>query len=142
MIVTLAPRFSSDKPQQFRSYSALLRWLADHNGQDGQRRNAASFYLGSRTYGKPETRTIDPHGAFYFNQRNWNGQVTQEQFEKLFTLQERYRSFVRHLQEVVPQWRNVDRIHWADNSVDIVQEDKDGRRRTVQETGPHGDICY
>lgn len=142
MKITVAPTFSSDPSIEFRSYTDLLRWLAANVSQYGQRQSVQTFYLGSRTYGPPETREIDPHGAFRLNQKLWKVQLTQEQYEQLFVLQERYVSFHRHLTEVAPEWKTVDRINWADNSVDLIQEAKDGRRRTVQETAPHGDICY
>lgn len=39
------------------------------------------------------------------------------------------------------QWRYVETVYWADNSVEEIWEDKDGNRKTVQTVGPHGDAC-
>jgi hypothetical protein len=57
-------------------------------------------------------------------------------------LEKRYRRFVHYIREVKPQWKEVDRIHWADNSVDIVQENANGETRKVIASVPSGDVCF
>ncbi|WP_307998176.1 hypothetical protein [uncultured Bifidobacterium sp.] len=39
------------------------------------------------------------------------------------------------------EWRTVDECHFADNSVEEVQEDKDGNRRSILKIHAHGDAC-
>ena len=38
-------------------------------------------------------------------------------------------------------WRLKETIHYADNSVEEVYEDKDGKLKRVMTVYPHGDIC-
>jgi hypothetical protein len=39
-------------------------------------------------------------------------------------------------------WKRVDVMYFADNSVEEVWEDKDGKRKRVMVVAPHGDVCY
>lgn len=63
-------------------------------------------------------------------------------FERVAALSKRYHAFVRYCREVAPQWVEVDRIHWADNSIEAVQVDKDGNQRRVMVAAPSGDRCF
>lgn len=68
--------------------------------------------------------------------------VTKDEYKKLARLLKRYVRFYNYCKETAPQWREIDRINWADNSIDSVQINKHGEKRHVQITGPHGDACY
>lgn len=65
--------------------------------------------------------------------------------EKLFNdvqmLYNRHRSFLHFLKEVTPQWRVVETIHYADNSEEIKEVDKNGNVRYRMTVAPHGDLC-
>lgn len=128
----------------FANYSEALRWLADNNPQHGQRVNIHHFYVGSWRRGRNEgdAPILDPHGAYWFNQKLWTSEVTDEQFRRLAVLERRYASFYRYLTEVAPQWETVMTIPYMDNSVEAVQRDRWGNERTVTVTAPHGDVCY
>ena len=83
---------------------------------------------------------VDSYCSFYWNS---HGIVPDhETWVRVARLSERYRSLVNYCREVLPEWREVDRIHWADNSVDVVEEDRDGNRRNRQLVAPHGDRCF
>ena len=48
----------------------------------------------------------------------------------------------KHLEEVAPGWKEVDRTYWADNSEDVIEEDRFGNRRTRMVSAPSGDACF
>lgn len=40
------------------------------------------------------------------------------------------------------EWKEVKKIYYADNSIEVIYEDKDGNQKTELEVAPHGDACY
>lgn len=66
--------------------------------------------------------------------------LTDKEFSRLKELQAEARAEAERI-EAAKQWRKVDTIYWADNSVEDIYEDKDGNRKTVMVVGPHGDAC-
>lgn len=66
--------------------------------------------------------------------------LTDKEFARLKELQAEARAEAERI-EAEKQWRKVDTIYWADNSVEEVYEDKDGNRKTVMVVAPHGDAC-
>lgn len=54
----------------------------------------------------------------------------------------RYDRFVHHVREVAPGWQEVERLHYADNSIVAVQRATDGRTRNVTLLYPGGDACF
>lgn len=67
--------------------------------------------------------------------------LTLKEFNRLKELQAEARAEAKRIEDA-KQWRLVDTLYWADNSVEEIFEDKDGNRKTVMVTGPHGDACY
>lgn len=65
----------------------------------------------------------------------------REAYDEVVKMYKRYRDKV-HAHEEAKEWKEVDRIHFADNSIEVIYEDKDGNRKQVMETAPHGDACY
>ena len=66
--------------------------------------------------------------------------LTDKEFSRLKELQAEARAELERI-EAAKQWKKVDTIYWADNSVEEIYEDKDGNRKTVMVVGPHGDAC-
>lgn len=120
--------------QEFRNKAAALRFLADHDHQAGWRRSVAGYWMPDPDDGRSTYCTYYWSSATRY--------MSHEQWEKLARLSVRYRRFVRHMTEVAPQWKEVERINWMDNSVESVQVCKHGtHRRTVTVVAPHGDLC-
>lgn len=67
--------------------------------------------------------------------------LTLREFARLKELQAEALAEAKRIDEA-KQWRFVERICWADNSVEEIYEDKDGNRKNVMVEGPHGDACY
>lgn len=63
-------------------------------------------------------------------------------WDRAAALNARHRRFVHYCREVAPQWRTVGKRYYADNSVELVQEDRDGNRRQVMDKPPSGDASY
>lgn len=66
--------------------------------------------------------------------------LTRSEFDRLRELQQAARG-ERKAAEDTRGWRTVGGSHFADNSVEEVQEDKDGNRRSVLKVHAHGDAC-
>lgn len=66
---------------------------------------------------------------------------TSEVWNEVVKLHRRYSRFCHYITEIKPEWREVSRIHWADNSVESVQQDRHGNTRKVMIVPPHGDLC-
>ena len=66
--------------------------------------------------------------------------LTDKEFKRLKELQ---RKAIRATKEAddAREWKLSSTIHYADNSVEEVWEDKDGITKSVVTVGPHGDIC-
>jgi len=61
---------------------------------------------------------------------------------KLEKFAARYRRFHNYCTEVLPGWRQVDEINYADNSTEVVEVSNDGRKRQRMTVYPHGDVCF
>ncbi|WP_090739322.1 hypothetical protein [Paenibacillus sp. Mc5Re-14] len=68
--------------------------------------------------------------------------MTNDEHKKVARLLLRYQRYCYYCKEILPQWREVDRINFADNSVEVVQINRYGEKRHVMVTAPHGDACY
>ena len=63
-------------------------------------------------------------------------------WERLAALSRRYRRYHRYLTEVLPAWREIRRVEYADNSVVAFERARDGRERARTLVCPGGDACY
>jgi hypothetical protein len=70
---------------------------------------------------------------------SWTEQ--REAYWRLGRLACRWSNFRHYVNEVKPQWREVGKIYYADNSESVIEESADGRRRERELVAPHGDIC-
>ncbi len=66
---------------------------------------------------------------------------TFEEWEKGKKLLARYKRLLAFV-EAQMQWVEVNRIHWADNSIDVVERNQFGQERTRMILAPGGDACY
>ena len=66
--------------------------------------------------------------------------LTKKEFARLKELQAEAQAELKRAEDA-RQWRFIERICYADNSVEEVYEDKDGNRKTEMVTAPHGDAC-
>lgn len=138
-MIILQPSWKDQEPIQFRSYSAVLRWLVTSmSGWSGTKPSLSNLYLGSRD----RNGAVSGGSLYQVNQRIWTHKLTAEQHVALIDLLRRYRMFVHYLTEIEPQWEVVETIPFMDNSVEEVQQDKRGNRRRVMTVTPHGDACF
>lgn len=109
-------------------YAPLIRKAAAR-GQYGHRRTPATFYMGTDYCGY---------------HHSWNRDLfpTHAEWIAAARVLERYQRFYRHVTEVAPGWVDGERVHYMDNSVEVVQTARDGRTRRVQVVAPHGDVCF
>jgi len=106
----------------------MLRELAK-KGNAGQSHTPSSLYISGG------------YCEYYWSPASW--MMTASEYEQVVSLSKRYHRFVSYATEVAPQWEEVDRIYWADGSVDVIEESKvTGVRRTVHDTPPSGDRCF
>ncbi|QST02486.1 hypothetical protein IMZ31_23845 (plasmid) [Pontibacillus sp. ALD_SL1] len=78
----------------------------------------------------------------FLNQHYRFGELfSNEEVEKLYQLIERYQRYCEYKIETAPGWKETGRTHWADNSVTVTEEDKDGNKRTRMIKAPSGDVC-
>lgn len=98
-------------------------------GQYGHSRTPANFYV------------CADYCSYY-----WSGAthiITYDQWKQLAALAVRYHSFLHYMKEVRPRWVVVERINYADNSVEAVQRSElTGDTRRVMEKAPSGDLCF
>jgi len=108
--------------------AAYLRRLAA-GGQYGHSRKPDNYYMS------------DSYCSFYWNS---HGIVPDhETWEKVARLSKRYLSFVSYCREVYPQWQDLETIHWADNSVEKIQQSLIlGINRRVLVKAAGGDACF
>lgn len=110
----------------------VLRALAAR-GQYGHPRSVDNFYM-SEDY------------TSYYWECPEKSIISHERWQRLARLSKRYREFVTHCREVIPQWKYESTIHFADNSVEEVQVatagPEKGKRRNVMVTAPSGDACF
>lgn len=67
--------------------------------------------------------------------------MTTNEYERLKVLQKEHREKLKREDEA-RMWRKINTIHWADNSIEEIWQDKDGIKKSVIVTQPHGDACY
>ena len=91
--------------------------------QSGHKRTFAGFYISDYCMSEP------------------CASLTKVEFERLKELQKAEEKRLQEADEA-RQWKKVDTVYYADNSIEEVWEDKDGIRKTVMTTAPHGDACY
>jgi len=84
---------------------------------------------------------LPSYNSYYWGHAKWDG-FTHAQWERAAAVNARYRRFARYLSEVKPGWQEVERIHYADNSVAVVEVSRDGVRRERTVVGPSGDACF
>ena len=104
-----------------------LRTLA-RQGQYGRTRNPSDYFMSG------------DYCDFYWH--NHGVVPNHATWQLVADLSARYRRFIHFMTEVAPQWVEVQRIHYADNSVVSVQQNFAGDCRRVMVTAPSGDICF
>jgi predicted DNA-binding protein len=107
--------------------AAYLRQLA-RAGQHGHSRKPDNFHMTAS------------YCSFYWG--NHGTCPDHATWERVARLSSRYHSFVTYCREVAPQWVEVERIYFADNSIEAVQRASDGRERRVMVAPPSGDRCF
>jgi hypothetical protein len=107
--------------------SKLLVTIA-RRGQYGHSRTPRTFYMG------------DGYCEYYWSSSNRD--VTFEQWQKIAKLSKRYHRYVHYVEEVLPAWKTVENVYYADNSIEAVQRDRHGRTRQVMTKAPGGDACF
>jgi hypothetical protein len=119
--------------KEFRSAAYVLRWLTENTQQHGWRRTVEGYHLTA-----PEG-----HGDYWLRERTWL-RLSKEDYARVYRVHQRYRTYCRHMTEVDPEWEDGQQIHWADNSIETIQESRKypGLTRRVQLVPPHGDACY
>lgn len=99
--------------------------------------NKGAFYdAGHR---RPLTRVCTKSPYEFFHGKDL---VTRTEYEKIMKLIARYQRFRNYVEEIAPEWRTIDTIYWADNSIEDIQVNKYGERRKVTRVGPWGDVCF
>ena len=88
--------------------------------QNGWKQDFAFFYLSDYALSEPCSS------------------LTKEEFARLKELQDEARAEWKRAEDA-KQWRLVERIEYADNSVEEIYEDKDGNRKREMIVYPHGD---
>lgn len=67
--------------------------------------------------------------------------LTDAEYLRLKELQKQEREAYEKA-EAARQWKRVNTVAYADNSVEEIWRDKDGNKKTIMITPPHGDVCY
>ena len=63
--------------------------------------------------------------------------------DKADELAARFYDYKYYRVEIYPRWQFVERINWADNSIERLEYSPVlDKHRTVREEAPHGDNCY
>lgn len=78
--------------------------------------------------------------TFYLDNYEISHSLTEKELIRLKELQTEALAEYERI-EAAKQWRLIDTVYWADNSVEEIYEDKDGNQKTVMAVGPHGDAC-
>ncbi|MER6605730.1 hypothetical protein ABT282_07395 [Streptomyces sp. NPDC000927] len=121
--------------RNFHSAMGMLRWAL----KSGEIRRRGAW--GNTVPGPGEMERVS---IPYAGSNDWRGDYyfSLEQVEAMGKALTRYRGILRYFREVYPGWKEVDRIHYMDNSIISVQEDRFGNRREVTVEHPHGGICF
>ncbi len=104
-------------------------------------------YARSRGYSSARGMVIPDFASHYWEARRCCPlEPDQQQWMRVIELSQRYALWCHYHQEVVPAWQELGRVHYADNSVEVVEVATAGplegqtRQRTV--LGAGGDACY
>jgi len=111
----------------------LVRLAA--RGQYGHSRTPARFYMPD-----PDRDPGQGYCSYYHSGAQWD--MSFEEWKRVARLSNRYLRFHHYVTEVAPGWTKVRDIHFADNSIEQEQVDRNGNTRRVMIDGPHGDICF
>ena len=110
----------SDLPQKIRDHARA--------GQYGHSRTPRNFYMGTSYC----SFYWDNHGRFK-SHKEWIAAAT---------LLGRYQRFVQYMTEVLPEWKEVRKVLYMDNSTEVEEVDRHGNTRRRQTVAPSGDACY
>lgn len=66
--------------------------------------------------------------------------LTKKEFARLKELQAEAKAEWQRI-ENEKHWKLIETVHYADNSIEEVYEDKDGNRKYEMVVAPHGDAC-
>jgi hypothetical protein len=133
-----------DRTVTFRTAAGLLRWGLDNRvfrrdtGGSPYPKRFDDIYLGRDGHPGMDYHLIDVF-------TDWK--ITGEHLSAMRRALARYGEIVHYLREVEPEWRpdtsvSPDgEIHWMDNSVERIEINKYGNKRTVRLAAPHGDVC-
>ena len=89
----------------------------------GAKQNFRTYYLGNYALDEPQCS------------------LTTAEYLRLKQLQKEVRK-AYDAAEAARQWKRVNTVAYADNSVEEIWRDKDGNEKTVMITPPSGDACY
>ena len=101
-------------------------------------------YAEKVTYGWKEAGHKQKFAFFYLSDYALSepySSLTEKEFARLKELQDEARAEWKRAEDA-KQWRFIERICYADNSVEEIYEDKDGNRKREMIVYPHGDVCY
>lgn len=80
------------------------------------------------------------HNDYHEMSRTYGLVTSLEEWNALADLLFRYHRFLRYAEEEAPGWRVVETIHFADNSIEVVEVSQDGKcKRQRLITPPSGD---
>lgn len=143
-------RYQSGKvePEERRTFltaAGLLRWALDERLFD-HRVGGVPYptRFGDKWLGHPGK----PHYGMIDTFCRW--QFTPELRMAMQRVQQRYGEIVHYLREVEPEWRpdveltgnSEGHLSFADNSTELHEINKYGKRRHRFVTAPHGDVCF
>lgn len=89
----------------------------------GWKRNFRTYYLGDYALDEPKCSLTDAEYARL--------KELQKEAQKAYEKAENAR-----------QWKQVNVVSYADNSIEEIWRDKDGNEKRVMVIPPHGDACY
>lgn len=130
----------------FSTAAALLRWalnervFAHHVGGVPYPKRPDDLYLGSRDH--------DPGHDYHLIDTFASYLITGDHLAAMRRAARRYGEIVHHLREVEPQWRPdtsaspSGMVYYADNSTELHEINKYGKRRHRMIDPPSGDACF
>jgi hypothetical protein len=107
--------------------SNLLKEIAKL-GQYGQSRNPKSFFIS------------DSYCDYYWSPGKMKCDF--DTWKKLAVLSARYQRFVNYIEEIKPEWKIINTMYFADNSIAVEELSKMGTSRQRMTHFPHGDVCF
>lgn len=128
-------------PEERRRQMGLCKLIRTNDYQTKSRLTSLAIVKEDETdycgfyWGHLKHRLYDVCGS-----HDW--QVVKHTYWRLARIYKRHRQLCHYVREVRPQWRDVGEIHYADNSVEMKQIDKDGNERQVMTVPPSGDRCF